>query len=217
MAEAGELVLGGGGVTYYETLGVSPDATPEEIKRAYRAKASKLHPDREGGSDDAMRELNVAYECLSNDDRRTMYDRTGVDAVGDARNQRLRSLIMDAFNNMLATKIDHNEMLVVTNYVRTQREKLLGQQRETEAERKRLERKRDKIRRRDGVNLFHMLVDQHITALTQGLEELKEDLAICDEAVEMLKTYEGDAGAAVAGFLGAGMAPNQGPSILLEY
>ena len=67
---------------YYEVLGVSRDATPEEIKRAYRKKARQLHPDVAGpGHEEEFKEVSTAYEVLSDADKRQMYDLGGEDAV----------------------------------------------------------------------------------------------------------------------------------------
>lgn len=60
----------------YAILGVSPDATPDEIKRAYRRKARELHPDT-GGDEEAFKEVQHAYHVLSDPDRRARYDRFG--------------------------------------------------------------------------------------------------------------------------------------------
>ena len=59
-----------------EFLGVRWDATEEEIQKAYRHKAKILHPDT-GGSAEAFSELALAYEVLSDIERREWYDRTG--------------------------------------------------------------------------------------------------------------------------------------------
>jgi curved DNA-binding protein len=61
---------------YYEILGVSRDASPEDIRRAYRTLARRYHPDvnKEAGAEDRFKEIGEAYEVLSNEERRREYD-----------------------------------------------------------------------------------------------------------------------------------------------
>ncbi|MBN1874152.1 MAG: molecular chaperone DnaJ [Anaerolineae bacterium] len=67
---------------YYEVLGVSKDAAQEDIKRAYRKLARQYHPDvsSEPDAEERFKEVNAAYEVLSDPDRRSMYDRFGTDS-----------------------------------------------------------------------------------------------------------------------------------------
>ncbi|WP_375328416.1 molecular chaperone DnaJ [Microcystis sp. BLCC-F210] len=64
---------------YYEILGVSRDAGKEDIKRAYRRLARKYHPDvnKEPGAEEYFKEINRAYEILSEPETRNRYDRFG--------------------------------------------------------------------------------------------------------------------------------------------
>jgi len=68
---------------YYATLGVPRTATQEEIKRAYRRLSRELHPDVAGateGAEERFKEVNAAYEVLSDVDKREMFD-MGVDPL----------------------------------------------------------------------------------------------------------------------------------------
>jgi len=72
---------------YYEVLGVSKNATKEEIKRAYRKQALKYHPDKNPGdkkAEESFKEAAEAYEVLSNDEKRSRYDRYGHSGVSGA-------------------------------------------------------------------------------------------------------------------------------------
>lgn len=61
----------------YVVLGVEPTATPMQIKAAYRKASTLAHPDAENGSEEKFHEVKLAYNILSNEDRRERYDRTG--------------------------------------------------------------------------------------------------------------------------------------------
>jgi molecular chaperone DnaJ len=62
---------------YYEILGVSKSATDDEIKRAYRRLAQQYHPDKAGGSAEKFKEINEAYQVLSDKQKRAQYDQFG--------------------------------------------------------------------------------------------------------------------------------------------
>jgi len=61
---------------YYETLGVTKNASKDEIKKAFRKLAHKHHPDK-GGDEAKFKEINEAYQVLSNEQKRSQYDQFG--------------------------------------------------------------------------------------------------------------------------------------------
>jgi len=69
---------------YYSVLGLSREATQEEIKKAYRKNAIKYHPDKnpdDKKSETKFKEISEAYEVLSNDKKKQIYDQYGADAL----------------------------------------------------------------------------------------------------------------------------------------
>ncbi|KAI9130501.1 molecular chaperone DnaJ [Acaryochloris sp. CCMEE 5410] len=71
---------------YYDILGVSRSADPDELKRSYRRLARKYHPDvnKEPGAEDKFKEINKAYETLSDPQMRGRYDQFGEAGVSSA-------------------------------------------------------------------------------------------------------------------------------------
>ncbi len=62
---------------YYSVLGVEKTASEDEIKKAFRKLAHQYHPDKSGGDDKKFKEINEAYQVLSNKEKRAQYDRFG--------------------------------------------------------------------------------------------------------------------------------------------
>ena len=72
---------------YYEVLGVGRDATPDQIKKAYRKLALQYHPDRNPGdkaAEEKFKEISEAHEVLADKQKRARYDQFGHAGVGGA-------------------------------------------------------------------------------------------------------------------------------------
>ncbi len=62
---------------YYDILGIDKKASKDEVKKAFRKLAHKLHPDKKGGNVEKFKEVNEAYTVLSDDQKRSQYDMYG--------------------------------------------------------------------------------------------------------------------------------------------
>lgn len=71
---------------FYTLLGVPQNATDDEIKKAHRKLALKLHPDK-GGDPEKFKEINQAYDVLKDHDKRRVYDQYGEDAINEGMHQ----------------------------------------------------------------------------------------------------------------------------------
>jgi curved DNA-binding protein CbpA len=177
---------------YYEELGVSKSASPEEIRAAYRRKAKSAHPDRKGGSDAAMAKINRAYETLSSPQRRLTYDKTGQDAPKPV-DLNAREIVVEHCKLFLSA--DRSDDML--SAIRAGIQKNL-QQIETEVAkvRRTAERGRKRLskikRKKKGSSFLHTMLNFELTRLEQGLAQAEEKITFHKRALELLDEYESE-------------------------
>lgn len=84
---------------YYEILGVSKDATQEEIKKAYRKLAVQYHPDKNPDGGEKFKEISVAYETIGDENKRKEYDNRLNNPFGGSGGVSYEDLINQMFGN----------------------------------------------------------------------------------------------------------------------
>lgn len=173
--------------THYETLGVTDKATAKDIKRAYRSKARKTHPDK-GGNADEFAEAAKAYEVLSNPERRQLYDATGQDrerSINEEATQVLKTLFREKLANYEPGKV----LIYIGAHLNQLEDQFIAERRKLNEIRKTLEQRREKITSTAEVNLAHLVIDDDIKAIDQTLESLSRKTEVKNVCQEMLKAY----------------------------
>lgn len=174
----------------YEVLGVGEDATPLEIKRAYRKLAKKTHPDA-GGSREAFQAVNAAYAVLSDPDKRSHYDRTG--EIKDDEPDNAIEIIVSMFNSILAEDVP-----LYVDYVKLMKKTLkqtvtrLNEQVEVyKTKRNRYEKLiiRFKAKKKEGSNIFKGVLTSKIENLDADIERVSKSVIDTDRAAELLEGY----------------------------
>lgn len=163
---------------HYEILGVDKNAAADELKRAFRKKASKAHPDR-GGNADTMARLNYAMAVLEDPARRAAYDERGVDNQGMTLLQEAAEMPKKVINGALEAP-DGKFLQEANRMLEQGRRDGEADIQSMEARRVKLLRRRESVRHTGhGSNLAHVLIDQH-------LAELDKRRARADHAVDVM-------------------------------
>lgn len=195
----------------YEILGIGRDATKEEIKKAYRKLALKYHPDHNPGNQEAeekFKEVNMAYEVLSDPDKKKEYDETGncdgEDNVRKAAIDHLRSMMAQAVkqDNEMSRISSFGSLYESDNTLMKKIMRALAKQKadtnssivEARKTIKHLEEEKKKVRMKDNAkhsfNIFESTVDVLINNSKAYVAQAESQLEMLNIATELASDYE---------------------------
>lgn len=174
----------------YEILGVARDATADVIRRAFRKKASRAHPDRSKGDGTAMAEINGAYALLSDANRRERFDRTGsTDKPADPQQQAM-GILFNIVKQLIANNVPND----LIGNARAQVGVLITQSlltvQQHESQKAIFERRRGTIRARKDRNIFDGLFIELIQAAERNIANCKAQVEAFQAALTLLEDYE---------------------------
>lgn len=180
--------------TLYQILGCKPTDTIEKIKAAYRKLTKKHHPDR-GGNPEKFKEIQEAWEVLSDPELRAAYDRDGTigkKQQGMPEDQKLFTLIQGLFDKTMSVLgIDAvvpqgdkpNPFWRQVNFVETMRDQLKkaikdGHNviKDAKASIERWKRLRDKLIKKNGDNYFHHVINHKILSAESDIRNVEEGI-----------------------------------------
>jgi curved DNA-binding protein CbpA len=174
---------------HYDNLGIKPDATAAEIKRAYRDKAQTAHPDK-GGDAAEFAAIANAYDILKDPDRRLLYDMTGEDARPPMEIE-VQNNLLAMFNKGLSSEDDLPVVEFACMEFENRLEQIPGERKTHKARKKKLKAKRKTITAK-GENLVHRIIDAELKNIAAALATLDHQTEVCKACLAELDRYDED-------------------------
>jgi len=185
----------------YNVMGLSPDATPEDIKKAYKRLAIKLHPDKHPESptlaNRLFQALKEAYDILSNPIKRKKYDETGSTSFEDLNKQ------LDAFFNQIIipailqhqeTSFEKENMVrVITDVVYNIIQAFKDQLKTFITEKNKLERFLKRLKHNSGDNSngqVHSLFQPRLLHCQQNINHINDQMELAKTVRIMFTEYQ---------------------------
>lgn len=182
----------------YETLGIEPGATEQEIKQAWRRAARRTHPDK--NPDDPYAEtrfklVQESYEILMDPARRKRYDETGETPDKMDVDRRAAALLMKIFHDILNDALNRGSQVAIVASMRAGldaiRNEALKDQRQGKRALKTFEKLKKRFRRKsEGQNIFADALEHQIEKARERLKAIDVSLEEIDAAKLVLEQYE---------------------------
>lgn len=180
-------------MTLYDVLGLKPDATPAQIKAAYRRRAQVTHPDKTNGDEKAFKQVQLAYEVLSDPERRKRYDETGATDSGEIP---LRGMALERLDRMLIElldRMDPDSNSITHHLTQFNLQQIAAQEagiRQTKKSVVKREKLLKRLVRKQGDPLMEGLLNNQLERLRASLKNEENGLLVLQEVAKILKEYE---------------------------
>ena len=194
-------------INLYDILGLSKDASSEEIKAKYKSLAQQHHPDK-GGDPDLFKKIKHAYEILSDPINRKKYDTTGYYEYGPSiRTEALDKLSQLFFNLIPNINADIDDLvLIMKNESRREKDNVNNNINTCNGYIEKLNKIINKIKKKkdDGENLLKMFAENQLKMRMNELQNFNRQIEVLDIVIEILEDYQyGDVSILLEAFLNA--------------
>ncbi|MFA7287633.1 MAG: DnaJ domain-containing protein [Melioribacteraceae bacterium] len=174
-------------MSLYDKLGVDKGASAEEIKDAYKEKAKKLHPDKNGGDGKEMAEVNHAYLVLRDPAKRDKYDATGQE-YEESFDVKFAGFVNTIFMKLVDIEdVDTRDLVgLFKNQANLHIKKLCGVKEELEFKKKKCEKVFNRL---GGDNRIGNVVSMNIDMFKSEISKMEEEIKFMEECFEVISHH----------------------------
>ncbi len=175
--------------TLYDKLGIDKNASPEDIKSAYRKKAKINHPDKPGGQAEGMAEISRAYSILSDPRKKERYDATGQESETPFE-QKFMSLVQQTFNQIIENQnVDNDDLIYVFKIMLDSAKDSIHKNKQEHFKKlKKFENVRKRITSTND-NAIVLFLDGQIASYKTAIANMDDEIIFMDKAKEVLESY----------------------------
>ena len=180
----------------YDILHISPDASSDEIRDAYRERIKESHPDR-GGTDEDCRAVEMAYQVLRDPERRARYDQTGeCDDPINQESQQISSLLVATLFEVLegiasfgGKPSEHNVTSKMKELIEKGKKQIEGARNNTKKAIESMKETANRFEVDSGENILKQALLSQIQLQENNLEQQNTQLELADKTLEELKRF----------------------------
>jgi DnaJ-class molecular chaperone len=173
----------------YDELEVPTNANEREIKKAYKRSAAKHHPDKSTGDTQKFQVIKLAYDVLSDPQRRAKFDETGdidTNRKGNPIEERLTQLFTSIINSEQFTgDIVNNAVDIVNKSLGD----LVSAIDKSQSKITKLEKRLGRVSVSDGDNMFEIILSSNIGQLKSQVSKMSDEQSTMNGVLERLKLY----------------------------